>query len=432
MTLFGKAPEQGRWILIALGLCINLALGSIYAWSVFVEPLATHFQALGQPVSVSELLLPFSLFLVAFALTMPLAGRYIETHGPRRIALLGGCLTGMGWLLASISPTPVYLALAFGGIGGAGVGITYGVPLTIAARWFPDRRGTALGLTLLGFGASALLTGILAGHLLSHWGVIVTFRIFGIVFLMILPLLALCLSFPPAGWKPVGWVPSPLPHETVPFRECTREEMVRTPTFYGLWICFFLACSAGLMAISIALPVGTEVVGLESGVATLLVSIFAIFNGGGRPLFGALTDRFNPRNTAMLSFGLISIASLLLWQAPTVPIYILSFALLWGSLGAWPAIAPTSTTAFFGIRDYPRCYGVVYLAYGAGALIGPMLAGSIRTTTGSYIGVFPYVAVLAIIGIGIAFWLMRPPTPRSENSPGTVTGNTYHAGSPPL
>lgn len=410
MTLFGKALEQGRWILLALGLCINLALGSIYAWSVFVNPLATHFQNLGQPVSVSELLLPFSLFLVAFALTMPLTGRYIEVYGPRRIAFVGGCLTGMGWLLAPISPSPLHLALTFGGIGGMGVGIAYGVPLTLAARWFPDCRGTALGLTVLGFGASALLTGILASYLLSTYGVITTFRIFGLIFLLILPLLALHLSLPPAGWKPAGWAPSLLPSKTVTFRECSREEMIRTPTFYGLWVCFFLACSTGLMAISIALPVGTEVVGLKSGMATLLVSVFAIFNGGGRPLFGVLTDRLSPRNTAMLSFGLISIASLLLWQAPTLPIYILSFALLWGSLGAWPAIAPTSTAAFFGLKDYPRCYGVIYLAYGAGALIGPMLAGTIRTTTGSYIGVFPYVVVLAIIGIGIAFWLMRPPT----------------------
>jgi OFA family oxalate/formate antiporter-like MFS transporter len=411
MTLFGRAPEQGRWIFIALGLCINLALGTIYAWSLFVNPLVTHFQTLGQIVSVSEILLPYSFFLVAFALIMPLTGRYIETYGPRQIAFLGGCLTGIGWLLASISPSPLFLALAFGGIGGTGVGIVYGVPLTLAARWFPDRRGTALGLTLLGFGVSALLTGGLAGLLLSHYGIIAAFRIFGLIFLLLLPLLALPLSLPPAGWKPAGWIPSLCKSGNVTFAECTREEMIRTPTFYGLWICFFLACSAGLMAISIALPVGIEVVGLESGAATLLVSIFAVFNGGGRPLFGVLTDRLNPRNTAMLSFGLISIASLLLWQAPTLPIYVLSFALLWGSIGAWPAIAPTSTAAFFGTRDYPRCYGVVYLAYGAGALTGPLLAGSIRTTTGSYIGVFPYVAVLAIIGIGTAFWLMRPPTP---------------------
>lgn len=412
VTLFGRAPEQGRWVLVAIGFCINLALGSIYAYSLFVDPLNARFTGLGQRTSASEILLPFSLFLAAFALFMPLTGRYIEQYGPRRVALLGGCLTGLGWLLASVAPSAQHLALVFGGIGGAGVGITYGVPLTLAARWFPDRRGAALGLTLLGFGASALVTGAIAGHLLARYGVTATFQAFGICFLVVLPLLAVPLALPPAGWRPAGWVPSPAASGTAACIECTREVMVRTPTFFGLWVCFFLACSAGLMAISIALPFGTEVVGLKSGLATVLVSVFSLFNGGGRPLFGLLTDRYTPRKTAMLSFGLISIASVLLWQAPTLPIYILSFALLWGAIGAWPAIAPTSTAAFFGIRDYPRCYGVVYLAYGAGALMGPLLAGSIRTMTGSYLGVFPYVAVLAVLGIGIAFWLMRPPLNR--------------------
>jgi OFA family oxalate/formate antiporter-like MFS transporter len=407
--LGGRAPEQGRWLLIVLGLFINLALGSIYAWSVFVDPLTSYFHTRGFPVSASDVLLPFSLFLVCFALTMPLAGRYIETQGPRRIAILGGCMTGMGWLLASFSPTPTILTLVFGGIGGAGVGIAYGVPLTLAARWFPDRRGTALGLTLLGFGISALLTGNLASFLLTLYGVLATFRIFGLILLLLLPLLSIPLSLPPKGWRPTGWIPSPSRKGPEAFAECTREEMIHTPAFYGIWVCFFLACAAGLMAVSITLPVGMEAVGLESGMATLLVGLFAIFNGGGRPFFGVLTDRLNPRRTAMLSFVLIIMASLLLWQAPTLPMYILAFALLWGTLGAWPAIAPTSTAAFFGTRDYPRCYGVVYLAYGAGALTGPLLAGSIRTATGSYLGVFPYVAIFAAVGIGVAYWLMRPP-----------------------
>lgn len=372
--------------------------------------MAGHFRALGEPVSASEALLPFSLFLAAFAVAMPVSGGHIESRGPRSMALLGGLLTGAGWLLASFAPTPLLLALAFGVVGGTGVGIAYGVPVTLAARWFPDRRGTALGLTLLGFGISALLTGSIAGLLLGMYGLVPTFRIFGVAFTILIPLLALPLSLPPAGWVPEGWDPAPGFSGTSAQRGCTREEMIRTPAFYGLWVCLFIACAAGLMAVSIALPVGTETVGLESGMATLLVGFFAVFNGGGRPLFGALTDRLNPRNTAMLSFGLITAASLLLWRAPTLPMYILAFALFWGSQGAWPAIAPTSTAAFFGTRDYPRCYGVVYLAYGAGALAGPMLAGSVRTATGSYLGVFPLIAVLAVSGMVIAYTLMRPPS----------------------
>jgi MFS family permease len=165
------------------------------------------------------------------------------------------------------------------------------------------------------------------------------------------------------------------------------------------------------MAISIAVPAGMETVGMEPGMATLLVGFFALFNGGGRPVFGALTDRFNPRNAAMLSFTLITLASVALWQIPTIPVFILSFALLWGAIGAWPAIAPASTATYFGTGDYSRCYGVVYLAYGAAAIAGPLLASSVRTATGSYSGVFPYLAIFAILGIVIAYFLMHPPQP---------------------
>jgi len=410
IKILGMEPERGRWLLIISGIIINLALGSIYAWSIFVAPLAAYFtHTLGQTVTASEVLLPFWIFLVSFAITMPFAGKYIDTVGPRIVAVIGGTLTGMGWLLASAATSIEVLYVVYGVVGGVGVGIAYGVPLAVAGRWFPDRRGIAMGLTLLGFGVSALLMAGIAGMLLAHFGVLAVFRIFGVAILISVVLSALPLSLPPQGWRPAGWEAPPPGIGTTTVAECTRREMLRTPSFYGLWICFFIGCMAGLMAISIAIPVGIEIVGIESGFAALLVGLFAVFNGGGRPLFGALTDRLTPRGTAMLSFALITLSSLILWRIPTIPVYIVAFALLWGALGAWPAIAPTSTAAFFGMCDYSRCYGVVYLAYGAGAVAGPMLAGSIRTSTGSYLGVFPWVAALSGAGIVIAYLLMHPP-----------------------
>jgi MFS family permease len=189
--------------------------------------------------------------------------------------------------------------------------------------------------------------------------------------------------------------------------------MVKNSAFYGLWICYFIGCIAGLMAISISQPVGIELIYISAGLATALVGFFAIFNGCGRPLFGYLTDRLNPGKTAMISFVLISLASLLMWQVPVYPVYIIAFAVLWGCLGGWLAIAPTATAGYFGTGDYPRCYGVVFLAYGAGAIAGPQLAGLIRTTTGSYLGVFPCVLALAIVGFIVAFFLMKPPEQKS-------------------
>jgi MFS family permease len=302
------------------------------------------------------------------------------------------------------------LYIVYGVIGGIGVGIAYGVPVAVAARWFPDRRGTAVGLTLLGFGFSAFITANIAGYLIGTAGVMNTFRIFGIAFIVLIILLSLPLRFPSAGWRPAGWTP-PVPKPGEEVCECDRSAMIRTPAFYGLWFCYFIGCLAGLMAISIAKPVGTEI-GIATGLATLLVGFFAIFNGGGRPVFGALTDRFTPRNTAIVSFVLIAFASTLLWLVPSVGVYIFSFALLWGCLGGWLAIAPTATASYFGTCDYPRCYGVVFLAYGAGAIAGPQLAGFIKTTTGNYLGVFPYVLILSLLGILVAILFMKPPKPR--------------------
>lgn len=405
--IFGMPAEKGRWGLVIIGMIINLCLGTIYSWSVFVGPLTAYFSGLGQAVTASEILLPFSVFLAFFAIAMPLTGKYIETFGPRKVTIIGGVLTGLGWLLASTVTSVWMLYIVYGVIGGIGVGITYGVPVAVAARWFPDRRGTAVGLTLLGFGFSAFLTANIAGYLINNTGVMNTFRMFGVVFIILIVLLALPLRFPSPGWKPASWIP-PVPKAGEEVCECDRSAMIRTPAFYGLWICFFIGCLAGLMAISISKPVGTEI-GIATGLATILVGFFAIFNGGGRPLFGAMTDKFSPRNTALLTFILIGLASALLWLVPSVPIYILAFAILWGCLGGWLAIAPTATGSYFGTSDYPRCYGVVFLAYGAGAIAGPQLAGFIKETTGSYLGVFPYVLGLAVIGILIALVLLKPP-----------------------
>ena len=417
-TIFGLPAERGRWGLIALGLLINLCLGSIYSWSVFVAPLAAHFTAaLGREVTAGEVLLPFSVFLAFFAIAMPLAGKYIERYGPRKVTVAGGLLTGLGWLLASTATSVEALYVVYGVIGGLGVGIAYGAPVAVAARWFPDRRGLAVGLTLLGFGVSAFVTANAAGALIAAYGVMTTFAIFGVALAAVLVIAALPLRFPPAGWHPAGWS-APAPGTgTAPACECDRRAMLRTGTFYGLFACYFVGCLAGLTAISIAKPVGTEVAGVDAGLATLLVGFFAIFNGAGRPAFGGLADRISPQKTAMLTFGLIAAASVLIWLAPGVPAYVVSFAVLWGCLGGWLAIAPAATASYFGTCDYPRCYGVVFLAYGAGAIAGPQLAGFVRTATGTYLGVFPLVAVLAAVGFAVAWLLMRPPASVPASTP---------------
>jgi MFS transporter, OFA family, oxalate/formate antiporter len=409
-TLLGMPLEKGRWMLVIVGLIINLCLGAVYSWSVFVNPLTDYFSIeLGKTVTANDVLLPYSVILAVFAVTMALTGKYVETHGPRTITIIGCILTGLGWLFASTVSSIAMLSVMYGVIGGIGIGIAYGATVAVAARWFPDRRGLAVGLMVFGVGFSALITANLAGYLIAAYGVMSTFRIFGIGIIIFTVPLALPLAFPPVGWKPAGWNP-PVPGEGEHVScECNRAEMVKTPAFYGLWICYFIGCTAGLMAVSISKPVGTDLVHIETGLATALVGFFAIFNGGGRLVFGVLTDRIHPKNTAMVTFVLIALASLAMWQVPVGGVYVVAFAVLWGCLGGWLAIAPTATASYFGTCDYPRCYGLVFLAFGAGAIAGPQLAGFIRTTTGNYLGVFPWMFILAIIGFVIAYILLKSP-----------------------
>jgi MFS family permease len=420
IRICGMPAERGRWVLVIAGLMIELCLGSIYAYSILSVPLQDLFAQRGLEVSATAMQVPYIALLVVTALTMPLVGQFIERFGPRKVSMAGGVLTGLGWFLASTARSPTDLAITYGIVGGLGVGITFNCPITTSARWFPDKRGLAVGLTVLGFGFSAALTGPLADYLTTTCGGIPnTFRILGIAFLIIIVLLSLPLTFPPVGWTPKGWTPPasrPGAQATV---ELKREQMVKSPMFYGLWLCYAIGTLAGLMAVGVAKPVGLEVAknaGLEEATASALMTglivPFAFCNGLGRPIFGWLTDKLNPAKAAMPSYILILIASLLLYTFPaSVLTYAVSFGLLWLCLGGWEGIAPAATASYFGTKDYPRNYGLVCTAYGAGAVMGNVLAGQAKDILGAYIQVFPIVAVLALLGMILASVLMKPLKP---------------------
>jgi MFS family permease len=396
---------------VLIGMTIQLCLGAIYAFSVFKGPLAKYFTSIGDKPSDTAMLIPYIVFLAVFALAMPLAGKPMEKYGPKVIAAIGGVLVGLGWFLASFATSPILLSALYGVVGGLGVGLAYGCPIAVSARWFPDKRGLAVGLTVLGFGFSAFLTGKLADWLMtSQGGVMPTFKILGVVFLVVTVLLSMLLKFPPKGWTPAGWTApgAKAGAAAAPKPEFERGQMLKTGAFWGLWVCYTIGTLAGLMAIGIAKPVGTDL-GIASATATTLVGIFAVCNGLGRPVFGALTDKLGVRNTALLSYVLIGGASIFLWQAWSQTAYIVAFIVLWACLGGWLALAPAATASFFGTKDYARNYGIMFTAYGAGAIIGSLLAGQMKDMFGSYINVFPIVAGLAAVGVVVSLLLIKAP-----------------------
>lgn len=390
-------------VMIALGALMNLCLGAVYSYSVFRIPLEKSLEI---DPSVSGY--PYMVFLAMFALTMPFAGFLLERIGPRRTALLGGTLVASGWLLAGFSGSIIQVTLAYGVLGGIGVGIAYGVPLALAARWFPDRPGLAAGITLLGFGMSPLITAPLSEIIIEQLGVLTAFRTLGIGFAAVIWLCALPMHVPTFSHAEAGTADG-----------LGSKAMLKTPRFWGLWICFTLGTVVGLTAIGITSPVAQSAAGLSAGAAATAVSIMAIANGLGRPLFGMLTDHIGIRKSAQAAFAIIAAASgimLLLWQlsdaAPAlrVLLFALGFALFWLVLGGWLAIAPAATTQLFGRYFYSRNYGFVYTAYGAGAIIGTVASGALYDIFGGYQPIFLAMLAVGILGVALSAALL--PTKR--------------------
>jgi MFS family permease len=408
--VFGLKAETGRWIFVALGLVINLCLGSVYSWSVFRKPLEQLLE-----ISATQSGLPYVLLLAFFAAFMPITGGFLDRYGPRIIGVIGGVLVGAGWILSRLAPDITTLALTYGVVTGIGVGVAYGGPIAVAARWIPDKKGLAVGLTLVGFGLSAMITAPVMRNLITAHGPLDTFGIMGTVFLAIVVIAGLLLRFPPRGWLPAGY--NPQTHKGMSRVDLGPSAMFRTSSFYGLWICYIIGTLAGLMAIGISSPVGQEIIRLDAATAASLIAFFAVFNGVGRPLFGWLTDRITPRYAALISFAVILMSSggMLLAGAGDTVLYAICFAGFWLTLGGWLAIAPTAAASFFGSGHYARNYGWIFTAYGIGAIAGTMMSGRLRDLSGSYRSVFYPTAILAVIGIIIALIALRPPGQGRDN-----------------
>lgn len=385
--------NKKRWLYIPLGLIIFMCMGTIYSWSIFRKPIEKAFN-----IGATESGLPYMFFLVFYALAMPFAGSYMDKYGPKLMTMIGGFLISIGWFISGYTSSITVLTISYGVIAGSGVGIAYGAPMAVAAKWFPDKEGLAVGLTLGGFGLSPFITAPAASWLIRNFGVFSTFKILGVLFALIITILALPLKFPEQAKlnskKTTKNVNS----------DVKAKDMLKSRSFYALWLTFGIGTIIGLMAIAISGPVAEELINLNPQTASIYVSLFAIFNGIGRPIFGSLTDKFKAKKTAVISFSLIIIASLLMIinNSANPILYFISFSIFWLNLGGWLAIAPAATSYFFGKKNYSKNYGYLFTAYGVGAVIGNLVSGRIRDILGSYQFVFYPTLILAGLGILIS------------------------------
>ncbi|NDL67130.1 OFA family MFS transporter [Anaerotalea alkaliphila] len=382
-----------RWRFVLLGGLVMICLGTVYSWSVFRLHVERGF---GVGATLSGL--PYMTSLAFYAVMMLLSGRVLDRHSPRRLMVAGTVLVALGWLLSAYATGIWTLTLAYGVVIGTGVGITYGVPMVVVSRWFPEKKGLAIGLVLGGFGLSPVVTAPLASALIMEFGLARTFGILGVAYGILLPVLSLFFRHPTQE-EVLGL---PLPKASAgEVGEVEVADIVKTRQFRVLYWNFLTGAMIGLTFIGMTGHVGMDAMGLSSRQVDGLIPLFALSNGAGRPLFGWLADRYKARRVMRLSFALMALGSVLMLVAEPgrILLFALAFSLFWMNLGGWLAIAPSVTGRMFGARNYSRNYGIVFTAYGIGAILGVLASGMLVDLLHDLRPLFLLVLLLCASGI---------------------------------
>ena len=397
-----------RWQPLLGGVLMNLALGVIYAWSVFVAPFGEDFGWNRTQVSVV-----FTIAILSVGSWFVVAGFLQDRFGPQRVAAFGGILYALGFYLASQTDSLIWLYITFGAIAGAGNGFGYAIPIPVCSKWFPDRRGLAVGLVVGGYGAGSGIYGPLAREvLIPAYGWQGTMQISAAVFLVMTLVAAWLLRNPPEGYKPPTAAPAPAPGAApaaaAPVgHDFATGEMVRTPTFYLLWIAYCLGAAAGLMVISQLVPVG-EAAGLGAA-AGLGLTIGAIGNTGGRVLSGWMSDTFGRLNTLRLMVLLSAVALPLFYLlAGQVALFYLLLVVIYYCYGTLLSVFASTCADFYGTRNMGVNYGLLFSAWGVAGIVGPVIAGRVFDATGTYEVAFYVAAALSVVALA-ALMLSKPP-----------------------
>ncbi len=383
---------------------MNLALGTLYGWSVFVAPLEDRFGWKRADTSMV-----FTIAVIVFALSFVVAGRIQDKYGPLGCSLAGGILVSLGFYLCSYTTSLSYLYVCFGVIGGLGNGFGYATPIPVMAKWFPDKRGLAVGLAVGGYGAGSAIFGPLAQlKLIPAYGLPPTFQIPGAIFLVMTMVGALLPQNPPAGYRPDGWLPAAGTSAAAP-REFTPGEMLRTPTFYLMWVGFALGCSAGLMVISQLVPFAKSV-GIAAGaLSTMTLVVGALGNASGRILSGWMSDRLGRINVLRTMIGICIVAMPALYAAGSnvALLYAAVFVVYW-CYGTQLSVNGVAASDFWGTKNAGINYGILFTAWGVAGTIGPRTGGVLYDRYHNHQAAFYTAAVLAGVALLCELGARRP------------------------
>ena len=409
---------MNRWLVVVGAIAIQLALGAIYAWSVFTPKLI----AAGWSKVNTQVV--FSLGLAFFAIVMVLAGKKLNSWGPKKLAIRGGMVLGSGYVLAGLVGGTSFPALAIliGVIGGSGIGLAYVVPIAVGMRWFPDKKGMITGLAVAGFGFGAMGWVKLAGawgHLIANIGLSKTFLIYGIIFAIMVVAGGMVMIFPPKDYKPEGWEPEEASQgdgSSVAVADFESSEMIKTPQFLIIFLTFLFGASAGLMSIGLmklypmeALQANGLSEAAASGIAgTAIAVFFSLANGLGRIGWGTISDKLGRKTSIIIMSATQGIAVLAFTSMAGSPALLYLGATIIGfNFGGNFALFPAITADTFGTKNVGNNYPFVFLSYGVGGIVGPIMGGMLGDMNNFPLA-FTICGISCLIGAGLTATLKSP------------------------
>jgi len=435
---------MNRWFVVVGAILIQLALGAIYAWSAFTKVLTDSNGA--YKFSAGQTAWIFSAGLFFFALVMVWAGRKLATIGPQKLAMAGGLVLGVGYVLAGLFGSSFITQLVFiGVIGGSGIGLAYVVPIAVGVKWFPDKKGMLTGLAVAGFGFGATIwvkwAGSWGGGLLNNLslagldGTRSVFLLYGIIFAAMVLIGSLVMKEPPAGWLPEGYTPPQAGDAkasgTVDF---DSSEMIKTPQYYMLFITFLFSALAGLMVIYCIKLFGidaltyaklgtldpstegfSDVVKAAGATAGTAMAWYAILNGLGRIAWGTVSDKIGRKMSLFLMTLFQGIIMLSFYKlGATENGLIIAASIIGFNFGGNFALFPAATADFFGTSTVGKNYGYVFFAYGIAGIVGPQIAGIFKdaakgaTDPSAWLTPFIIAGVACLLGAVISI-ISKPP-----------------------
>ena len=377
--------SKNRWLMVLGAMAIHMCIGSVYAWSVYVNPIQSTMNW-----TLTDVTITFSIAIFFLGLSAALMGKFVEKKGPRVAATLAAILFGLGTVGAGVAihfESKILLYLTYGVLGGSGLGIGYLSPVSMLVKWFPNRRGMATGLAIMGFGFASAISGPAIKVLIDSVGIASTFYTLGTIYFIVMFSAAQYLANPEEGYMPeklrhaVSTGKKKIKEDLV---NITRNEAIKTGRFYGLWIMLFINVTCGIAIISVASPLMQEVIGISALAASAAVGLMGIFNGAGRIAWASISDYLTRPIVFILFFVTQIIAFYLLTTVTSILLFqVLVYYIMTCYGGAFASI-PAYIGDIFGTKELGAIHGYILTAWALAGLAGPIIIAYVKDSTGSY------------------------------------------------